>query len=139
MQPDNENTNTNAIANDNVNANANMDGKELSMDELDAVSGGVTTRNWQTDGCAATVEAGSDCWGTDGGCLAINISYTGVSESDRCRVRTTGPCKYEEVGYEENQTYVPQDMQDLGYKPRIIPTTYEQCIYCGRRRITYQY
>lgn len=47
--------------------------RKLSIDELDAVTGGVTTRNWQSEGCAATVEAGSDCWDTDGGCSACNI------------------------------------------------------------------
>ena len=45
-------------------------GKELSLDELAAVNGGV--RNFVTEGCAATVEPGSNCWGADGGCLAIH-------------------------------------------------------------------
>ena len=51
------------------------DGKELSIDELDAVAGGVTYRHWIQDGCAGTVEPGSSCWGTDGGCDFVNISY----------------------------------------------------------------
>ena len=38
--------------------------KELSLDELEAVAGGED-RDWLRDGCAATVEAGSDCYGTD--------------------------------------------------------------------------
>jgi hypothetical protein len=118
------------------NTDSAIEDKKLSTDELDAVSGGVTTRDWQSEGCAATVEAGSDCWGTDGGCRVCNISYFGVSESDRCRVRTTGPCVFEQVGYEEKPTYVPQDLQDLGYRPRMIPTTYERCKYCGRGRET---
>ena len=118
------------------NTDSAIEDKKLSTDELDAVSGGVTTRDWQKEGCAATVEAGSDCWGTDGGCLACNISYSGVSESDRCRVRTTGPCVFEQVGYEEKPAYVPQDLQDLGYRPRMISTTYERCKYCGRGRET---
>ncbi len=113
-----------------------IEGMELSVDELAAVSGGVTYRDWQKEGCAASVEKGSDCWGTDGGCLLHNISYYGVSESDRCSVRTTGPCVYEEVGYEEKPTYVPQDLQDYGYSPRMISTTYERCKYCGRGRET---
>ncbi|MBR7045653.1 MAG: hypothetical protein IKI23_08345 [Lachnospiraceae bacterium] len=113
-----------------------IEGMELSIDELAAVAGGVTTRDWQSEGCAATVEKGSDCWGTDGGCTVCNISYFGVSESDRCRVRTTGPCVFEQVGYEENPAYMPQDLQDLGYSPRMIPTTYERCRYCGRKNIT---
>lgn len=37
--------------------------KELSLDELEAVSGG--DRNAATEGCAATVEAGSQCVFTD--------------------------------------------------------------------------
>ena len=49
--------------------------KELSPDELDAVSGGVNHRDYWGSGCAATVEPGSDCWGTDGGCSVHNIEY----------------------------------------------------------------
>ena len=39
-----------------------QEGKALSPNELEAVSGGVD-RDWLTDGCAATVEPGSDCLG----------------------------------------------------------------------------
>ena len=53
----------------------NGDGKELSMDELEAVAGGVKHRSWLEKGCAATVEDGSDCWFTDGGCAVCNIDY----------------------------------------------------------------
>ena len=49
-----------------------QDGVERSLEELEDVAGG---RNWWTEGCAATVEPGSDCWGTDGGCYAINLDY----------------------------------------------------------------
>ena len=49
--------------------------QELSLDELDDVAGGATERDWWTSGCAATVEPGSDCWGTDGGCSTCNIKY----------------------------------------------------------------
>ena len=38
--------------------------KELSLDELDAVSGGED-RDWAADGCAATVEYGSWCRSND--------------------------------------------------------------------------
>ena len=38
--------------------------RELSLDELEAVAGGED-RDWLRDGCAATVEGGSDCYGTD--------------------------------------------------------------------------
>ena len=51
------------------------DDKELSIDELEAVSGGVEQRDYWGQGCAATVESGSDCWGTDGGCSVNNIEY----------------------------------------------------------------
>ena len=52
------------------------DGSELSLEELDAVAGGVKHRDWIEDGCAATVEPGSDCWRTDGGCTLCNIKYS---------------------------------------------------------------
>ena len=48
--------------------------QELSLDELEAVSGGqkwgngVWVRDYSTEGCAATVEPSSNCWGTDGNC-----------------------------------------------------------------------
>ena len=41
-----------------------QDGKELSLDELETVSGGED-RNWLKEGCAATVEAGSWCGRVD--------------------------------------------------------------------------
>ena len=41
-----------------------QDGMELSPDELEDVAGG---RDWMAEGCAATVETNSDCWGTDPG------------------------------------------------------------------------
>ena len=56
--------------------------KALSLDELEAVSGG---RDWVTEGCAATVEWDSDCWGVDGGCLAIHYTYSREpTTDDRC-------------------------------------------------------
>ena len=59
-----------------------QDGKELSLDELEAVSGG--SRNYLTEGCAATVEPDSDCWGTDGGCWVINIDYSNWPDNLQC-------------------------------------------------------
>ena len=56
----------------------------VSPDELEAMSGGETVqvgcdaiqyRSRSAQGCAATVEEGSDCWGVDGGCELINICY----------------------------------------------------------------
>lgn len=55
-----------------------QDGMELSLDELEDVAGG--SRDWMKDGCAATVEPGSDCWGTDGGCAICNIQYICLPE-----------------------------------------------------------
>lgn len=52
------------------------EGKELSMDELESVAGGVKRRDWLKDGCEATVEPDSDCWHTDGGCWHFNIEYS---------------------------------------------------------------
>ena len=57
------------------------DGQELSMDELEDVAGG---RDWYEEGCAATVEDGSDCWATDGGCTISNISYSNLPNGGKC-------------------------------------------------------
>ena len=46
--------------------------EEVSEEELAVVSSG---RGSATEGCAATVEYGSSCWGTDGGCFMANIEY----------------------------------------------------------------
>ena len=101
---------------------------ELSLDELEAVAGGVETIDWQKNGCMATVEKDSDCWGVDGGCTAIHYKYTGVSEGDRCRVRLTHPCEYEKVSEEVRPIY------NNGKHATV--TTYK-CIYCGRKKELY--
>ena len=49
------------------------DDRELSVDELEAVSGGAD-RNWVTDGCAATVEYGSWCYSNDR-CISRDVTY----------------------------------------------------------------
>lgn len=59
-------------------------GDNLSMDELEAVAGGSGTRDWWKSGCAATVEPGSSCWGTDGGCSYVNIHYWTVPGTQSC-------------------------------------------------------
>ena len=46
---------------------------ELSLDELDAVSGGAD-RDWAVDDCAATVEQGSWCDSNDK-CILIDVTY----------------------------------------------------------------
>lgn len=50
-----------------------QDGKELSLDELEAVSGGAD-RNWVTEGCAGTVEYGSWC-GSNDKCMVLDVTY----------------------------------------------------------------
>ena len=47
--------------------------KELSLDELEAVSGGAD-RDWLTSGCAATVEPGSWCDSNDM-CHVWDVTY----------------------------------------------------------------
>ena len=48
-----------------------QNGKELSLDELEAVSGG---RDYGTEGCAATVEPDSWCW-SDDECFLDEVFY----------------------------------------------------------------
>ena len=50
-----------------------QDGKELSPDELEAISGG-SDRDWLSDGCAATVDPDSLCW-SDDYCIFIDVTY----------------------------------------------------------------
>ena len=94
--------------------------KALSLDELDAVTGGeefslvrwgITFRDYSQEGCAATVEPGSDCWGTDGGCDLCNIEYTNLPNCNcfkcgRYSAIRTAYCSY-------------------------LWTTTVQCRYCG--------
>ena len=54
-------------------AQAQKTDRELSLDELEAVSGG-SDRNWLTDGCSATVEIGSWCW-SDDTCIRYDVTY----------------------------------------------------------------
>ena len=56
--------------------------KELSLDELDAVSGGED-RDWVLDGCAATVEYGSHC-GSNDMCYKFDVTYDHEPTSYLC-------------------------------------------------------
>ena len=47
--------------------------KELSLDELETISGGED-RDWLIDGCAATVEPGSWC-GSNDACIIWDVTY----------------------------------------------------------------
>ena len=58
------------------------EGKELSLDELETVSGGAD-RDWLKEGCAATVEAGSWC-GTNDSCVWIDVQYDHPPVKDPC-------------------------------------------------------
>ena len=57
------------------------DGENLSLDELEAVSGGA--RDWAKDGCASTVEPGSWCWSNDQ-CKAVEEFYDNAPVSYNC-------------------------------------------------------
>ena len=57
--------------------------QELSLDELDAVSGGADL-DWLEDGCAATVEPDSWCW-TNDKCHDWEVTYSNI---------TVGVCTY---------------------------------------------
>ena len=58
------------------------EGRTLSLDELDAVSGG-NTRDWATEGCAATVEPGSHCWSNDH-CMVSSEQYDNAPVNVNC-------------------------------------------------------
>ena len=81
----------------------NQDGSELSPDELEAISGG-TGRDWLTDGCAATVEPGSDCWGTDY-CILYPVPYENTPVKRRCGVCNYYPL-YEKETFERKEIFV---------------------------------
>lgn len=59
-----------------------QEGKALSVDELDAVSGGKD-RDWVKDGCAATVEYGSWCSSNDM-CYTWDVTYKNQPISLTC-------------------------------------------------------
>ena len=71
--------------------------KELSLDELEAVSGGADL-DWVTDGCAATVEAGSWC-GTNDSCVWIDVQYDHPPVKDPCP-QCGGQMYMDQVEYE---------------------------------------
>ena len=59
-----------------------QDGRQLSLDELESVSGGAD-RNWVTDGCAATVNYGSWC-GSNDRCIVWDVTYDFEPTSTLC-------------------------------------------------------
>ena len=73
-------------------AKKKRDERRLSLDELATVAGDVI--DWDEKGCAATVEEGSSCWGTDGGCTVANVQYKGFDPAKKCP-KHPGPHEYE--------------------------------------------
>ena len=56
---------------------------ELSLDELDVVTGG--SRDYKTEGCAATVEPGSSCWFSNDYCTTvIGVTYDNPPKDYSC-------------------------------------------------------
>ena len=58
------------------------DGKELSLDELEAISGGAD-RDFLKDGCAATTEPGSWCESNDC-CYIWDVTYDNEPTKTSC-------------------------------------------------------
>ena len=92
-----------------VEAMRDKEDRKLDLDELEAVAGGERGVNgaepygpwggmidWEQYGCAATVEPGSNCWGTDGGCSLVNIEYYNFDYSLKCP-SWNGPHLYDVV------------------------------------------
>ena len=90
-------------------------GGELSLDELEAISGGKRYRNWKKDGCAATVEPGSRCWDDDQ-CDTWEVQYS------------QSPLYYKRCS--RCGGYMCEDDYILGFGS-IAPTYY--CRSCGHR------
>ncbi len=69
------------------------DGKELSLDELEAISGGED-RDWLVDGCAATVEADPGlCW-TNDACILVEVYYYNKPYKKTCPFCNYGIATY---------------------------------------------
>ena len=93
--------------------------KELSPDELEAVSGGV--RDWVTEGCAATVECGSICW-SDDHCILVYEHYSNSPISITCPKCGTYFYKYEQRSTSNPFAKIP---------------VYYICKTCGYREFAY--
>ena len=78
------------------------DGAALSENELTTVSGG---RDYLTEGCAATVEPGSDCWETDGGCSTLNNTYEHAPTAHTCYVCGSYMYILRDPGKDEQMVY----------------------------------
>lgn len=85
---------------------------ELSEDELAAIGGG---RDYATDGCAASVEPGSSCWGLDGGCAVIHYHYDNRPLRLYCKKDGTPLYRFE---------CPPEDLFAYKYRCRVCGTEY---------------
>lgn len=68
---------------DQISERKTSDGKELSLDELNTVSGGAD-RDFFREGCSATVEYGSDCWFSADYCSMVSTTYDNPPTQFRC-------------------------------------------------------
>ena len=59
------------------------EGRELSLDELEAVSGGSEERDWALFGCDSTVEINSWC-GSHDACIVWSVEYIHEPRKGRC-------------------------------------------------------
>ena len=97
--------------------------QKLSLDELDAVSGGED-RDWVLDGCAATVEYGSHC-GSNDMCFKIDVTYDHEPTSYLCP-----NCGQHMYLHEREYT------GNLGSGP--IYMNWYRCKFCGCIQTEYQ-
>ena len=87
---------------------------ELDLEDMDKAAGG--SRDWATQGCAATVEEGSWCWGNDF-CFLTNVTYIHRPTSIKCS--NCGAAMY------HDESYVDHGMPKIRYK----------CPGCGAEKI----
>ncbi len=100
-----------------------QEGKSLSVDELDAVSGGKD-RDWVKDGCAATVEYGSRC-GSNDKCILCDVIYENGPLSETCPI--CGTSLYKDV------RWLNEAWKNSWY---MVPT-YFTCKTCGYSEFAY--
>ena len=93
--------------------------KELSLDELEAVSGGAD-RNWATQGCAATVEYGSWCDSNDY-CSIWDVTYDNPPLGSKCPNCGTSLYRSYEIDY-----------------PYMREVAYKRCKNCGYKEFDYR-
>ena len=103
-----------------MNRKREANGGKLSLDELEAVSGGARYRNWKEEGCAATVEPGSWC-GSDDRCDHWEVCYSQGPLGSKCP-RCGGYLCYDDYYIKVSEKY--------GYCT-VAPTNY--CRVCGYR------